>query len=161
MKKTDPGVIASVSSQYSIRRMNAADLAEVKEIENTLFPDPWSEEFFVEEFERHDAYVLAENQTGKLAGYLCGWHVLDEFMITNIGIRKEDQRKGLGEFMLREVISQKAETGVIYFYLEVRESNLSAIQLYNKLGFGIIGKRFDYYQNPEENALVMSLMLTK
>jgi len=139
--------------------MTVDDLPEIMEIESTLFPDPWSEDFFSEEYERHDAFVLEDNDTFELAGYLCGWHVLDEFMITNVGIRKDLQKKGLGEYMMRYVIAEKAEIGVIYCYLEVRESNLPAIALYQKLGFGIIGKRLNYYQHPEENALVMSLML--
>lgn len=144
---------------YRIRNMTVADLQEVMEIESTLFPDPWDEVFFLEEVERHDAFVMEDTITSELAGYLCGWHVLDEFMITNIGVKKELQKQGLGELLLRYIIGLKGETGVIYFYLEVRESNLPAIRLYERLGFGMIGKRVDYYQHPVENALVMSLML--
>jgi [ribosomal protein S18]-alanine N-acetyltransferase len=158
MKKPDPVALEDISSQYTIRKMTAEDLVEVLEIEISLFPDPWTEEFFVEEFERHDAFVLENNLTMELAGYLCGWHVLDEFMITNIGIRKNLQSTGLGEFLMSEVLNQKTDSGVIYYYLEVRESNKPAINLYKKLGFGIIGKRLNYYQHPEENALVMSFM---
>jgi [ribosomal protein S18]-alanine N-acetyltransferase len=161
MKKPSSSSLESIPSQYFIRRMTVDDLPVIMEIEASLFPDPWSEEFFTEEFERHDAYVLENDQSFELAGYLCGWHVLDEFMITNIGIRKELQCSGLGEYLFREVMNLKSEEGVIYCYLEVRESNLPAINLYKKLGFGIIGKRLDYYQHPEENALVMSLMLRK
>jgi [ribosomal protein S18]-alanine N-acetyltransferase len=159
MKKPSPFSFEDISSKYLIRKMTSEDVVEVMEIEANLFPDPWSEEFFSEEFERHDAFVLENNQTMELAGYICGWHVLDEFMITNIGIRKDLQCSGLGEYLLREVMSQKADAGVIYCYLEVRESNVPAISLYTKLGFGIIGKRLNYYQHPDENALVMSFML--
>jgi [ribosomal protein S18]-alanine N-acetyltransferase len=159
MKKPKPDEVESISSKFTIRRMTSDDLVEVMEIEASLFPDPWTEEFFSEEFEHHDAYVLESNQTSELAGYLCGWHVLDEFMITNIGIRKDLQCTGLGEYLLREVLTKKSDIGVIYCYLEVRESNQPAINLYKKLGFGIIGKRLNYYQHPEENALVMSFML--
>ncbi len=159
MKKLDPVTRETILNKYVIRKMTAKDLAEVMEIESSLFTDPWTEEFFFEEFERHDAFVLENQQTPIIAGYLCGWHVLDEFMITNFGIRTDEQGKGLGEYLIRETLSEKAKSGVIYCYLEVRETNLPAINLYKKLGFNMIGKRMNYYQHPEENALVMSFML--
>ena len=147
------------SGNYKIRVMTLEDIEEILLIENELFTSPWSMAMFVHEILNHKAFVLTETSENLIVGYTCGWKVLDEYQITNVGIAKAYQRRGLAEYLLIKVIKLMLEEFCFNYFLEVRESNISAIQLYRKLGFIEIGRRKNYYNNPIENALIMHLNL--
>ncbi len=147
------------ADNFEIRSMNLEDIEDILEIENDLFTSPWSIEMFVHEILNHKAFVLCDVSEKRIVGYTCGWKVLDEYQITNVGIAISYQRRGLAEFLLLEVIKIMLKDYCFNYFLEVRESNKPAIQLYRKLGFIEIGKRKNYYNNPVENALIMHLNL--
>lgn len=65
------------------------------------------------------------------------------------------RKKGFARLLLRELMQKSAASGVENFTLEVRESNLPAIRLYESLGFVTEGIRKNFYRNPNENALIM------
>ena len=65
--------------------------------------------------------------------------------------------KGNAAFLLENFLHYASQSAVKKVFLEVRESNVPAIAVYKKFGFQIYGRRPDYYRNPEENALLMSL----
>ena len=135
------------------RKMQKCDLDEVYNIESVVFTDPWLKELFEMEMD-HDAFVLEKDS--HIAGYICTWQVLEEGTITNIAIKPEFQRQGLGETIFNEMFKMMEMRNVRYYYLEVRESNKAALALYSKLGFSTIGIRKGYYNNPIENAIVMN-----
>ncbi len=145
-----------------IREMEIADLAMIMKLEKELFSAPWSEAMFSEEIKGHYAYVLQKDENKEIIGYLCGWKLLDEFTITNIGITGNFQRMGFGIKLVKFIVSKLLYEKCFIFTLEVRESNLKAIRLYEKFGFEQVGLRVNYYQNPVENAVMMRLnMLQK
>ncbi len=145
-----------------IREMEIADIIVIMELEKELFSAPWSEAMFSEEIKGHYAYILQKDENKEIIGYLSGWKLLDEFTITNIGISQKFQRMGLGAKLVKFIISKLLYERCFMFYLEVRESNLKAIRLYEKFGFEQVGLRVNYYQNPVENAVMMRLnMLQK
>jgi ribosomal-protein-alanine N-acetyltransferase len=145
-----------------IREMEIADIIVIMELEKELFSAPWSEAMFSEEIKGHYAYILQKDENKEIIGYLCGWKLLDEFTITNIGISQKFQRMGFGAKLVKFIISKLLYEKCFKFYLEVRKSNLKAIQLYKKFGFEQTGLRVNYYQNPVENAVMMRLnMLQK
>ena len=76
-------------------------------------------------------------------------HILD------ITVAKEMQSKGIGSLMLDRIIEINADRGIKYFFLEVRTSNLKAVNLYKKLGFKIFMLRKNYYEDNGEDALCM------
>ncbi len=139
--------------EIQIKQMREEHLKDILPIEAELFTEPWQTEFFNFEIKQGDS-IVAYNE-GKLVGYVCGFAVLDEFSISNVGVSKRIQRHGVAYKMLKHLIDKKISDGTIVFYLEVRESNISAINLYRKLGFGTIGKRRNYYKHPLEDAIVM------
>lgn len=139
--------------------MDLDDIGEVLAIENELFSSPWSVDMFIHEILNHKAFTLVDVTEKCIVGYTCGWKVLDEFQITNVGIARTHQRRGLAEFLLVEVMNIMLKDFCFNYFLEVRESNNPAIRLYRKLGFVEIGKRKNYYSNPVENALIMHLNL--
>ena len=81
--------------------------------------------------------------------------VLDEADITNVSVDAASRRDGVGESMLQELMRRGEQKGIKAFTLEVRESNLAAISLYQKLGFVSAGIRKNFYDAPKENAVIM------
>ena len=141
------------------------------EIENESFGDPWNRQFFLELLDNYFAvcFVAIEQtpggvaatpfQKGAVAGYLIAYHISDEIEILNIAV-KESHRHSKIATKLFDVIFEYAKTeNAKEFILEVRPSNVGAIELYKKLGFKIDGVRKNYYKNPKEDAVLMSLSL--
>jgi [ribosomal protein S18]-alanine N-acetyltransferase len=136
------------------RKMRDVDIDVVYEIESVSFSDPWPREFFTMELE-YDSYVAEKD--GEIAGFICTMQVMDECTVTNISVKSSFRRQGIAEFLFGNLIEVMDSRDVFYYYLEVRASNLAAIDLYRKLGFTQIGVRKDYYHNPVEDAIVMAV----
>ena len=142
-----------------IRTMNNDDLPRVMEIEREVFSDPWQEVMFLQELEGQSAFLLEKREDKEVIGYICGIKILDEYMITNIAIRKEEQHRGFGKMLLSFLIKEMIKEGCQKCFLEVRASNQEAIDFYTGYGFEVLGKRKEYYHHPVEDALVMKLDL--
>ncbi len=140
---------------YKIRRMTFDDIAIIIELERGLFREPWSELMFMEEINTNGSYVLCETGNNSIVGYVCGWRVMDEFHITNLGVAKDYQKQGLGSELVQYIIDHMIRQGLKKFYLEVRQSNVPALLLYVKFGFNITGIKKEYYKNPQEDAIQM------
>ena len=93
---------------------------------------------------------------GELVGYCGIVTVLDEGDIVKVAVSEKYQRRGVGHRLLEETIEKLREKGVRVFHLEVRKSNQAAVGLYEKLGFVRDGIRKNYYENPVEDAILMS-----
>jgi [ribosomal protein S18]-alanine N-acetyltransferase len=136
------------------RKMRDEDLEAVYNIEAASFSDPWLREFFEMELE-YDSYVVVLDE--EIAGFICTMQVLDECTVTNISVRPELRRQGIAEYIFKCLYEIMDDRDVRYYYLEVRASNQAAFELYRKLGFSQIGLRKDYYHNPVEDAIVMTM----
>ena len=88
-------------------------------------------------------------------GYAGTWQILEEAHITNIAVSPDYRRKKVGEALLTTIINDCRNNGIKYITLEVRVSNTPAINLYEKYGFKSLGTRKGYYQNNNEDALIM------
>ncbi len=137
-----------------LRSATRADLPVLVEIESDSFPQP---HWLPEDFLRHPC-VVAELDN-RVAGFIVvretfpgGDHARAEREILNLAVEPQFRQLGIATLLLRNEI----RSGAIYF-LEVRESNVTARELYVKLGFAEIGRREEYYGNPTETAIVMSL----
>jgi ribosomal-protein-alanine N-acetyltransferase len=133
--------------------MKINDIPAVHEIEMSLFPDPWPAVSFITEINNDSTSFpfVIENQNS-IIGYAVCWYYENELHIGNIAVRKADQGKGLGRYLLAEIFRYFSEFRTAY--LEVRETNLIAINLYKNFGLEVAYKRKNYYRNGE-NALVM------
>ncbi|WP_044470343.1 ribosomal protein S18-alanine N-acetyltransferase [Mannheimia massilioguelmaensis] len=103
--------------------------------------------------------LIEQNQ---IIGFAICQTVLDEATLFNIAIDPNFQGKGLGKKLLSQLIEILREKAILTLWLEVRESNNTAKQLYDKLGFNEVDIRKNYYPNPQggrENAIVMALYL--
>ena len=86
----------------------------------------------------------------------CGiWQSFEDGDITNVAVEEGSRRKGCARRLLLELMRRAKLCGVENFTLEVRESNLPAVRLYESLGFTVEGNRKNFYRDPAENALIM------
>lgn len=136
--------------------MEEGDLDQVEEIEQACFSVPWSKKSFLDACgEAENVYLVCEAD-GVIAGYCGMWTVLGEGNITNMAVAKRYRKQGIGAALMQEMEQRGIKKDVSVFFLEVRESNLPAIGLYEKMGYREIGRRKRFYERPTEDALVMS-----
>lgn len=137
--------------------MQKDDLDDVLRLEENAYGDHhWSKESFFNELNNELAkYFCAFDARGKLVGYCGIWEILEEAHITNIAVSPEHRRKHIGEALLKKIIDTCYKDFVKYITLEVRVSNKAAIGLYEKYSFKSLGTRKGYYQNNNEDALIM------
>ena len=135
--------------------MEERDLTQVCAIEEDTFSMPWSRKAFGETLSYYHTLFLAAEIDGEIAGYCGFYQSLEEAEITNVAVKRQFQRRGIGRKLLLELMRLGKEQGAFAFTLEVRVSNLPAIRLYESLGFVSFGIRPDFYEKPKENALIM------
>ncbi len=144
-----------------IGTLQPADLDDVFEIERLSFPTPWTREYFAEETQRPWARVevLRERGDGPVVAFCDYWLVADEVHILNIATHPEARRRGHAACLLRHILEQGRRAAFRLATLEVRKSNVGAQALYASFGFQVIGERPRYYEDNDEDAVVMNLEL--
>ena len=135
--------------------MATSDVPDVARIETTAFSTPWSEETFRSLLHRTGVELWVAEWGGQLAAYAILWEVLDEGELANIAVRKDLRGRGIGSYLLRRILEIAEDLGVRSLYLEVRESNGLAREMYARRGFHEIGVRKGYYEEPREDARVL------
>lgn len=143
--------------EITIKPMEKSEVNEVLKIEQEAYGDHhWSKDSFYNELSNNLAhYFCAFDSNGKLIGYAGCWQIIDEAHITNIAVKPDLQRKKIGEALLNRLLQECYKNEIKYITLEVRKSNKAAIKLYEKYGFKSLGLRKGYYQNNNEDALIM------
>lgn len=137
------------------RAMQIHDLDMVCAIEQQVQYAPWTAKQFAESLEKDPCWVIAT--ADQVLGFCIIQTILDEANLLLMAIRPDQQGKGLGFQLLSYAIEQLGDT-CVQIFLEVRESNLAAIKLYEKIGFHQIDIRKNYYPLPnhaKENAVIM------
>jgi len=89
-----------------------------------------------------------------LVGFLIARRVASEWELENIAVARAFQRQGVAKRLLDELFDQARQVSSESIYLEVRESNTAARNLYEKAGFAQKGRRKSYYSNPQEDAVL-------
>ena len=141
----------------TIRKMTQLDIEVVVKIEEESYGSHhWSKESFFNELSNDFAhYFCAINSESNIIGYIGTWQIIEEAHITNISVKPDYRRKKVGEALLHHAIEDCYQNGIKYITLEVRVSNEKAIGLYEKYGFKSLGTRKEYYQDNNEDALIM------
>ena len=144
-------------TEITITKMEASDIENVSCIEAEAYGEHhWSKSAFYDELQNNLAkYYVAKTPEGELVGYAGTWHIIDEGHITTIAVKKSHLRKHIGEAIILKILEDCYEAGIKYLTLEVRVSNTPAISLYSKYGFNSLGTRKGYYQDNNEDALIM------
>jgi [ribosomal protein S18]-alanine N-acetyltransferase len=155
------------SSQIIITRMTEHDLLEVVEIEESSGLSRWGWAAYYAELQgtNRDLMLIArlaraqiiEHQ--RIAGYIVARESAGELHINNVAVRDQYRRRGVGSALLGRIVETARRLNVQVAFLEVRSGNQAAQALYEKTGFKAIARRPDYYSDPREDAVVMSLTL--
>lgn len=139
--------------------MTLEDLPDVLKIEQVSFPLPFSQTLFQTELKLDIAhlYVAKERSsaTPSLIGYIDFWDIGSEIHLINIATHPDWRRKGVGGALLDFLIKYAHRHRTEEITLDVRPSNTAAVSLYEKFGFKEIGRRKKYYQDNDEDAIVM------
>lgn len=145
----------------SIVPMGEKHVPQMARIEALCFSQPWSEQSLRDELHAPLAHVLVCERDGAVLGYVGMRLVLDEGYITNIAVHPRFRRAGIGRALLGELRRYAERRGLDILTLEVRESNAGAQALYRACGFAPAGRRRRYYEEPVEDAILMTLKLSE
>jgi ribosomal-protein-alanine N-acetyltransferase len=143
--------------------MVLADISRVHEIDVLSFSMPWSERSYrFEVTENNNSLILVAEkmQNGappELVGMIVLWVIIDEAHVATIATHPDYRGKGIGRKLLALGLLAAYERGARLSYLEVRRGNLVAQDMYKKFGFIVVGERPGYYQDNNEDALLMTL----
>lgn len=138
--------------------MTIDDIDNVLEVEEDCFSIPWSKASFLRELENNEiALYLVAKIENKAVGYIGVWKVLDEGHITNLAVHSDFRKLGIGSMLVDRLLSLCRNDGITAFTLEVRKSNIVAQELYKKFGFLECGIRKKYYEDNNEDAIIMWL----
>lgn len=140
--------------RVNVREIAPGELNLVKKLEKKCFLTNYFNEKEIEEMYENDRYSFWGVWCGgTLAGYLITCDSVDVYEVIKVGVDDGYRGRGLGG----KLIEKSFETMETDLMLEVRESNNSAIRLYEKLGFRKIGLRRGYYRDTGEDALILVL----
>lgn len=145
-------------SEITVKKAEQCHVPKIAEIERNSIPQPWSEAAFAAALTDEKAVTLAAFCGDVLCGFITGVYLLDTADIYSVAVSDEYRGNGLGKRLLEEFFSELPDE-VQAINLEVRESNVHAIKLYEKTGFERVGLRKNFYQDPRENALLMTKKL--
>ena len=142
-------------TDLTFRRLCADDAQAMFSLEKRCFSQPWTVEQCLAAFRQpaFAAFGLMQKTAG-LAAYISFYHSADELEILNIAVTPERRRQGLGRRVLGMALQVAGKMGIKKSLLEVRESNIPAIGLYESFDFRPVGRRRNYYRAPDEDALI-------
>lgn len=142
---------------FKIEKMHLYHLDDVMEIETLNYGEHhWSRDSFVNEIDNAiSEYLVAVNENGKSIGYIGIWKIMDEAHVTNLAVHPDFQRQGIARFLITKALDICYSEKIKFITLEVRVSNEKAKKLYEKFGFKSLGVRKKYYQDNNEDAIIM------
>jgi len=139
----------------TMRRLGLGDLPAVEGVEQRSYNTPWSRTMFSGEISRPGSRCYGAFERKVLAGYLIVARYTDAWHVMNVAVDEPFRRRGVARLMLETMLRETDVDGTRGHTLEVRVSNVSAIRLYESLGFRPAGMRRGYYTDDREDALIM------
>lgn len=143
---------------YSIRKMTLDDLEQVVAIDQVSFSLPWPARSF--QFELTDnpaSRCWVADLAGRIVGMMVAWLIVDEIHIATIATHPDFRKQGIGKKLLIHTLISAKEEGALTSFLEVRENNGIALEMYRKFGYVESGRREGYYKDNNEAAILMLL----
>lgn len=142
-------------TDITVERMNSFNILGVKEISDLSFSSPWSLLSMEKELINKNAVYIVVKLGNKVVAFGGMWIIFDECHITNIAVHPDFRRNNFGDVIVENLIKIAKDMDVTSMTLEVRSSNIAAINLYKKHNFSIEGVRKNYYQHPREDGYIM------
>ena len=142
---------------FSIRKMTIEDVPAVAELDKISFSLPWPERSFQFEVVNNSASrCWVADVDGRVVGMIVAWLFVDEIHIANLATHPDFRRQGIARALLLQVLKLAVADGAVTSFLEVRESNLVAQEMYRKFGYENTGRRKRYYKDNGEDAILMT-----
>lgn len=149
-----------------INRMSEHDLLEIVEIEEQSGLSRWGWAAYYAELQSGNRELMLTARVARssiietpITGYIVARETAGELHINNVAVRSEYRRRGIGAALLNRILEEARRRKANAAFLEVRSANQAAQALYEKSGFRAIARRANYYSEPQEDAVVMSLVL--
>lgn len=141
-----------------IRKMTVDDIRAVVDLDQKSFSLPWPERSFRFELTDNPASrCWVAELDGKVVGMIVVWLIVDEAHVATVATHPEYRRQGIGKRLLAHALRHMMLDGARSSFLEVRESNLAAQEMYRKFGYEATGRRRHYYRDNDEDAILMTL----
>ena len=141
-----------------LRKMTVDDVSAVVDLDQKSFSLPWPERSF--RFELTDnpaARCWVAELDGNVVGMIVVWLIVDEAHVATIATHPNYRRQGIGKRLLAHALRHLIQDGERSSFLEVRESNIAAQEMYLKFGYEATGRRRHYYRDNDEDAILMNL----
>jgi len=143
---------------FIIRKMTEADVPVVAELDKISFSLPWPERSFLFEVTTNPASrCWVAEVDGQVVGMIVAWLFVDEVHIATIATHPDFRRQGIAQKLLIHTLRYTSDEGAVSSFLEVRESNLAAQEMYRKFGYEMTGRRKRYYKDNDEDTILMTL----
>lgn len=142
-----------------IENMTLNDFEQIKDNLIEEYDDFWKPSILKSELENENSKYILVKENKEIVGFGGVWISPVDVQITNIVVRKNKRKKGIGSLLLDKLIEIAKNTKRDNISLEVNEKNVDAIRLYEKYGFKNLGKRKNYY-NGKDNAIIMTKYFT-
>lgn len=140
----------------NIRRAIPDDALKIARVEAEIFPDPWSIKDVLTTITSNGAMCyVALSDSGELLSYVIGRLIAPEGEIYRVATVASARRRGIAYRLIDYALKTEKGHGLETVFLEVREKNVPARNLYKSYGFIEAGVRKDYYKNPPDNAIIM------
>ncbi len=160
----------NIQKQLTVSRLEQKDIPVILEIQMECKLSAWNANEYLKEIERENSLMLVAQLGGTTIGYIAGRlttanrvsnqpsnFIETELDVLNFGVFKKYQKQGIGDFLFKNLLAENFCRHLKSIWLEVRESNVNAIDFYKKRGFTRIQIRKKFYRQPLENAFVMKL----
>jgi [ribosomal protein S18]-alanine N-acetyltransferase len=146
----------------TVNSISVDEIESILMLDRLCFGGLWSIDSYRRELTNDNSHFMGifgakvlEPATNGMIGFGCFWAILDEAHITLLGIHPHYQRQGLGKLLLTGLLDKARSIDMARSTLEVRASNQGAIDLYEKYGFQTVGRRKKYYQDNNEDGVIM------
>lgn len=153
--------ILNLDFALEIKPFEKEHIAELTRLERISSSMPWSEQAFLTELTNDKARFYVAQYAGSAIGYIGAYNIMSEVFISNISVLPSFRRRGVASRLMRHLIDVSKAEGAETITLEVRVSNQAAIEFYKGFGFVDAGIRRGFYENPKEDALLMTKELTE
>jgi len=146
------------AAPISVERLaSAEDLDGVLAIEDASFNNPTTRAWYEAELQRPEICFIYVLRTAEVpvAAFCAFWLVGEQAHINQLAVRPDLRGRGYGRQLIAAILAEAAHLGATSLTLEVRESNIPALRLYERTGFSREAVRQNYYTNPVEHALIL------
>ena len=141
-----------------IRKMTVEDVPSVVALDQMSFSLPWPERSFRFELTDNPASrCWVAEVDGRIVGMIVNWLLVDEVHVATIATHPDYRRQGIAKELLSHSLRYMNGEGAVSSFLEVRESNTAAREMYCKFGYEETGRRKGYYKDNNEDAILMTL----